>query len=320
MDLLHNIAHGYHQTARFDAFAGGVGQEGFADRFRRPAGIFVQIFQESLHTATVADHSRFGTILLYRRPRNGRALGRPVGSPQHFGTQKGAAPYDALPGPQTPGKKGGLEILLSSVFQDAERIGLIDEKPEAAIDSTGLEATVRSAHYARRRRDGNRRYRKRKHPKLTIVCHTQSHLIAAAIASVGPSYDAKFFAPAVRAAAWNLDIDRLLADAGYDSEPNHRMAREHVGIRSTVISLNPCGRRPSKGRRRQLPAGRYRRQMKLHFPCRKYGQRWQVESVISRIKRRLGSALRGRSDEARRRESDQKVFTHDLMILAGAGP
>jgi hypothetical protein len=205
---------------------------------------------------------------------------------------------------------------------------LIDDKPEAAIDSTGLEATLRSAHYARRRRDGNRRYRKRKFPKLTIVCHTQSHLIAAALATVGPSYDVNFFEPALLKASWNLDIDRLLADSGYDSEPNHRIAREDLGIRSTVIKLNRRGRRPTcqrgrKGRRRgrpRMPKTYYRRQTAKRFHRRKYGQRWQAESVISRLKRRLGSALRSRSDPARQRESDLRVFTHNLMILAGSSP
>jgi hypothetical protein len=201
--------------------------------------------------------------------------------------------------------------LLSAIFRDAQASGLIDQKPEGAIDSTGLEGSVRSAHYARRRRDGNRRYRKRKHPKLTLVCHTRSHLIASALATVGPSYDSPLFEPAMLKASWNLDLDRLLADSGYDAEPNHRLAREGLGIRSTVINLNRRGFR-------RLPKGRYRRQMARHFPRRKYGQRWQGESVISRLKRRLGSALRGRSDEARARESHLKVFTHNLMILAGS--
>lgn len=128
------------------------------------------------------------------------------------------------------------------------------------------------------------------------------------------------FEPAVLRASWNLDIDRLLADAGYDSEPNHRTARQGLGIRSTVIPLNRRGRRRRSGGRRRMPVGHYRRQMARRFHRRKYGQRWQAESVISRIKRRLGAALRGRSDDARRRESDLRVFTHNLMILAASSP
>jgi transposase len=200
---------------------------------------------------------------------------------------------------------------LGSVFKDAHESGLIEDKPEAAIDSTGLSATLRSAHYARRRRDGDRRYRYSKHPKLTVVCHTGTHLIAAAIAGLGPSYDAPLFAPAMLKASWNLEIDRLLADSGYDAEPNHRMARQGLGIRSTVIALNRRGSR-------KWPKQPYRRQMIRRFHRRKYGQRWQAESVFSRLKRRLGSSLRGHSDKSRDRETHLKVLTHNLMILAGS--
>jgi hypothetical protein len=170
---------------------------------------------------------------------------------------------------------------------------------------------VRSAHYARRRRDGNRRYRYRKFPKLTVVCDTATHLVAAALATVGPSYDCPLFEPALLRASWNLEVDRLLADSGYDSEANHRTAREGLGVRSTVIALN-------RRRTRKWPRQRYRRQMRRRFHRRRYGQRWQVESVFSRIKRRLGSAVRGRSDESRRRECELKVWTHNLMILAAS--
>lgn len=161
----------------------------------------------------------------------------------------------------------------------------------------------------------------KKWPKLTLVAHTTSHLIVSSVMSTGPSQDAPLFEPALVRASWNLEIDRLLADGGYDSEGNHRLAREGLGIRSTVINLNRrgkgTGRTPSP---RKWARTRYRRQMYRRFHRRKYGQRWQAESVISRFKRRLGSALRGRSDQARERESDLRVLTHNLMILAGSSP
>src|SRR5581483_4670940 len=81
------------------------------------------------------------------------------------------------------------------------------------------------------------------------------------------------------------------------------------GWRSTVIALNPR-RHGSK-----WPKARYRRQMKRRFHRRKYGQRWQCESVHSRIKRRLGSSLSGRSHASRKREALVKVLTHNLSIL-----
>lgn len=56
--------------------------------------------------------------------------------------------------------------------------------------------------------------------------------------------------------------------------------------------------------------------MKRRFHRRKYGQRWQVESALSRDKRRLDSALQNRSEAVRERESFLRVLSHDMMVLA----
>ena len=81
-------------------------------------------------------------------------------------------------------------------------------------------------------------------------------------------------------------IEVLLADADFDAEWLHKAVRSH-GVR-TIIP--PTRGRPSD----KPPAGRWRRVMKQRFARLKpkYGQRWQVETVNSMIKRRLGSALR----------------------------
>ena len=49
-----------------------------------------------------------------------------------------------------------------------------------------------------------------------------------------------------------------------------------------------------------------------------YGQRWQVETVHSMIKRNLGSALRARTARRRSKELLLRVITHNLMILTAA--
>jgi hypothetical protein len=48
---------------------------------------------------------------------------------------------------------------------------------------------------------------------------------------------------------------------------------------------------------------------------RLYGQRWQAESVFSRSKRRLGSALRARQWPNQKKEILLRVLTHNLLIL-----
>jgi ribosomal protein L22 len=151
-------------------------------------------------------------------------------------------------------------------------------------------------------RTGQKRHARLAWPKLTIVCHTRSHLWAAAVAVPGPCQDSPQFPEAVTQAASVVAWDRLLADAGYDAEHNHRLAREDLRIRSTVIALNP------RNTGRRWPRTRYRRQMKRRFHRRVYRHRAQVESSISRHKRRLGAALRARGDHSQPQESLLRVL------------
>ena len=64
----------------------------------------------------------------------------------------------------------------------------------------------------------------------------------------------------------------------------------------------------------KLPSGKYRRLMRLYRDYR-YGQRWQAETVMSMIKRRLGAAVAGRTDASRARDTMLKVITHNLMLI-----
>jgi hypothetical protein len=197
--------------------------------------------------------------------------------------------------------------LLDAVFVDAAGQGMVGVKEEASVDSTGLEAGYRSAHYAHRA--GQERYRLRRWPKLTLACHNATHLLIHALVSDGPSQDAPMLAPVLRGACKRVNVDRLLADGGYDSERNHVCARERLGVRLSVIKLNKRG-----GRR--WATTKYRRQMYRRFPGRTYRQRVQVESSISRFKRRLTASLRGRSRRTQRIEVHLRVMTHDLLLLA----
>jgi Transposase DDE domain len=178
---------------------------------------------------------------------------------------------------------------------------------EVAVDSTGLESGHRSRHYALRL---GKSYRARTWPKLTVACDTATHLLASACASSGPSQEAPLWLRCLRPAARRINIDRAVGDAGFDSEPNHAVARRALGIRSTVIKLNP--RRTG----RRWPKSKYRRQMRRRFHKLKYRNRVQAESCFSRHKRRLGSFLRARTDAAQTRELYLRVLTHNLMLLA----
>jgi hypothetical protein len=179
----------------------------------------------------------------------------------------------------------------------------------AAADATGFESRHVSPYFLRRSgREGRRTRRYTRFPKLDIVCDCASHLILAASAGQGPRPDVAGFAKLARGASRRVRIARLVADAGYDSEPNHALARDELGIRTTIP---PTRGRPSKG----PPAGKYRGLMRRRFNGRAYRRRWQVEAVFSAMKRRQGSAARGRSYWARCRDLWLAVLTHNIMLL-----
>jgi hypothetical protein len=197
---------------------------------------------------------------------------------------------------------------MDAVFSQAASQGRLEPKPEASLDSTGLDAGARSAHYAWR--SGQKRYALRRWPKLTLACHNATHLLIDVVVSDGPSQDAPFFARILRKAQARLPLDRVLADAGYDAESNHVCAREELGIRSSIIDLNRRG-----GRR--WAKTKYRRQMYRKFQKLIYRQRVQIESAISRFKRRLTATLRGRSRLTQGCEIHLRLLTHNLLLLSG---
>ena len=148
-------------------------------------------------------------------------------------------------------------------------------------------------------------------PKLTIAGEVGTYLIAAAHVGIGPSNDCPLFVPVLRQSSRHVHFDVVLADAGYDSERNHRYSRERMGS-AAVIKLN---RRKARHR---WPPTPYRREMRRAFPQELYRRRGHVESVFSALKRRLGSALRATGERAQKRECLWRVLAFDLMILRRA--
>jgi len=298
----------YGQKARHnDQITGGFGKNSSENCAENSAKLFSQSFQTRLHSTTT--FCNFGTtpILSNRLSRNCTAATGFCRPAKNTETNQSTALHDIAKSPAKAAKKRAYDRLLGSVFDEAASCGLIKQNCEVSIDSTGLESSFVSRHFLMRQ--GKRTSRYRRWTKLTIVGDNSSHLIAGATVSLGPSNDSPYLAPTVIEAAEHLPIYQLLGDSGYDSEPNHQLCREQLGIVSTVIAYN--NRRNSSG----VVGGRYRKQMKTRFPKHKFRQRWQVESIFSRFKRRLGHFLRSRSDEGRGIECLFRVLTYNLMIL-----
>jgi hypothetical protein len=183
----------------------------------------------------------------------------------------------------------------------------------AAADSTGLEATHASRYYVWRAKQHGKPKKSmtyRHYPQLGILSDTSNHAILWAAPRRGPRPDVDRLAELFEHPTPGTTIEQLVADAGYDSESNHRLLREEHGVRSIIP---PQQGRPSIAGK--LPKGRYRRLMKQRFNRKIYRRRSQVETVISMLKRNLGSWVRGLTYHSQCREMFLKALTHNIMIL-----
>jgi len=184
----------------------------------------------------------------------------------------------------------------------------------SAADSTGLECSAASAYFVRRRQRVAQPWKRviyHRYPKLGVVCDTSCHFILAIGVGRGPRPDVDELESLVSEALRSVTLVRLLADAGYDSESNHRFARQRCGIRTTIP--------PKHGRPTSKPAsGHYRRLMQTRFNLNAYHQRAQIETVMSMIKRRQGPHVRGRTYHSQCCELRLMALTHNVMILIGS--
>ncbi len=203
--------------------------------------------------------------------------------------------------------------LLKATIRLAIKAKIMKRKVKlAAIDGTGFESHHISSYFVKRRQRGCKHlYQTTKYtryPKADIICDSASHIILAVTPSRGPKPDILHFKETLKQACSCVGIETILADAGYDSEDSHEFARDICGIRSIIPAR--IGRPSGKP-----PKGRWRCLMHRRFNKNKYGQRWQIETVNSMIKRLQGSALRARNYWTQQREIVLRILTHNVMII-----
>jgi hypothetical protein len=156
-------------------------------------------------------------------------------------------------------------------------------------------------------------------PKVALGVSCWSHLVLSLWTGIGGGGDHPHFESGLFD-AWRRTpgrgLRKVVADAGYDAERNHALARQDMGIRSIIPAT--MGRRYLDG---SPPRGCWRRRMRRLLKTKRsrqrcgYTQRWQVEAVNSMMKRNLGSACRGKTNKSRQGDLRLKVLTHNLMIL-----
>ncbi|MFH1188681.1 MAG: IS5 family transposase [bacterium] len=208
-------------------------------------------------------------------------------------------------------KKDILEKLIQEILCIAIKGKIMKKNIHlSAIDGTGFESHHISNYFVKRRAKGQNIYQTTtytRYPKVGIISDCNTHLILSGVPSRGPYPDISHFKKAILEAEKHIHLKILIADAGYDSEHSHVFAREK-NIR-TIIPPR-IGRSTNK-----LPTGKWRKIMYTRFNTKLYGQRWQVETVNSMIKRNLGSFLRARSYWSQCREIMLRLFVHNVMIV-----
>ncbi len=80
----------------------------------------------------------------------------------------------------------------------------------------------------------------------------------------------------MRQSAGLLRINTVLADAGFDSEENHRIGREELGLQQVVINLNP------RNLGRRWRRGDYRRALRRAFPKQLYRRSTLAACTVQR--------------------------------------
>jgi transposase len=293
----------------YDQIANGFGKNGLENCSKGPAFILRSSKPARFHTSPDIYNPDTSSVFQDRLSWHNQNSARTSKHQRCPWPQKAASLYHPAKSPTQDAKKNIFQGMLAAIFDYARDCRLIKTQGShlCTIDSTGMENHYISRHFLRRK--GRRTTQYRKWTKLTAVCDNQSYLIVSAIVSTGPSTDCHYLKPAVEQAAKHISIDTLLADSGYDAEYNHRFCREEFGIRSTVIQVN------DRNLKYGHTSGRHRRRMKQRFPSASYRKRWHIESVFSRLKRRLGSVLTARNNESRACECLLRVLTYNLMIV-----
>jgi hypothetical protein len=184
-----------------------------------------------------------------------------------------------------------------------------------ALDSTGLWPAHASRWFEWRAKRGRT---PRGWLKWAPALWVEPRLLLAQRVRPGPAGDFGDLVPLATAAHAVLPFERLVADAGYDSEANHRFCREDLGVDSLipakkrrsvrVVATTPCRRETVRRLGDPGEAGDEEAR-------RAYRQRWKAETVMSVAKRRWGEALSARLDATQEAQALFRGVVYNLNRL-----
>lgn len=196
------------------------------------------------------------------------------------------------------------DAMIAQIGQAALRVqGRKESEVAVAVDATGMESSVASAHYLSRSGQQRRRWVK---VSLVVVCGLL--FPTGMVLGWGPSSD-KSDAPALLEKALEVPVNllpqKLYGDAGDDADWIHAYCREEHGVEAII--------KPATCRSDGTLGGTSRPKMtKTKLQRSGYGQRWHIESFFSGLKRTTGSALSARKDLTLHHEAALRVLAYTL--------
>lgn len=188
-----------------------------------------------------------------------------------------------------------LNEVLAEVVRRLQSGRAFKEKTIVAVDATGLAPGSISTFFIRRREQhGGAPMPWRYWLKWLLAVDTRLRIILAQKAHQGPVNDCATLRPLLDEVKPSNSIGRVLADAEFDSERNHRHIREQLGAESII---------PAKRGKANWKIRGVRAQMRAAFPIERYRQRVHAETVFSAIKRKLSARAPGRSITTQRKQA-----------------
>ena len=203
-----------------------------------------------------------------------------------------------------------MKSLLEASIDDARRRKVIAaQTPIVACDATGYESHHVSAYFARRSGQIMHDF-----PKISELIEIKSHLALATQPGRGPSPDCPALPQLIERAKTRARFAMLLADAGYDGQPQHDLLAQH-----DIFGIIPP--RPGRPARNGKVGGATRAMLHRHWETLRpiYAQRWQCETRYAMSKQHLGSALRSRHDTYQQRECQLRSITLNFMLEPSDG-
>jgi hypothetical protein len=211
-----------------------------------------------------------------------------------------------------------INALLDEILAHCARTGLLDtrQKP-VALDSSHYETHHVSRHFERRREQTSGAEKNEKIsraisllPKIALCVACSCHLILSVWTGTGCGNDQTHLWPVLTDAWRRTQLHTVVADAGYDAEKTHALIAG-LGLRG-IVPVKNGQQNP------HVPPTPLRAQMQRDFQsgavASEYGQRWQIETVNSMMKRNYSSALRAATASHREQELALKALVHNLAI------